>query len=107
LIRHLIRSFTQPFSPYLPKSNSDTAAVVLNEFYPSGFQRVTNHDQCRPTRLIDASFQLADRDDPDLGLPCEVSLAPIEEASGGSALGRRNHGVFRQTTFSSLVLKID
>ena len=74
--------------PRLPKSHPHTAAVVVDEFDPRRFKGVTNHDQGCPAGLIYACFQLADGHDPHLGFPCEILLAPVEQASGGSALAR-------------------
>jgi hypothetical protein len=84
-------SLSRPFPPHLPKSHTDPAAVVVDKFDPRRFKGVTNHDQGRPAGLIYACFQLADRHDPDLGLSREILLAPVEQTSGGSALGGRNH----------------
>jgi hypothetical protein len=65
----------RPLSPHLPKSHTDTAAVVLDEFDPRRFKGVTDHDQGCPPGLIYACFQLADGHDPHLGFPCEILLA--------------------------------
>jgi hypothetical protein len=86
-----INSFPWPLSPHFPKSHADTAAVVVDEFDPRGFKGVTNHDQGRPAGLVYAGFQLADGHDPDLSRSREILLTPVEQASGGSALGGRYH----------------
>jgi len=96
---------SRSFSPHLSKSHTHAAAVVLDEFDAGCFKGVADYDQGCPARLICACFQLANRNDPDPGLPCEISLAPIQEAPGGSALCRRNHGVSGCLLFHRLYRK--
>jgi hypothetical protein len=70
-----------------PQPHAGSAALPVDELDPSIFKRPPQGGQDGPPRLGYPLFKLAKRDDADLGLPRQIVLGPIEQGSGGTALG--------------------
>jgi hypothetical protein len=84
---------------YLPGSMGDRIAepdtwppsVLIDEFDASGLEGSPDHIERGSTWLVRTALELAHGDNADRGPVREILLTPIEKASGGPALIRRDH----------------
>ena len=65
------------FRPTLTQTDTDSTAILFNEFHPGCFQAAADHLKRRVPRLMPAGFQLTDRDDTDFRFICELLLTPV------------------------------
>jgi hypothetical protein len=84
----------------LTQSNTDAAAVFVDELDACLFECQSNDLQRGRPRLMNAGLKLANSDHPDLRLFREILLAPIEKPASGAALAWRDHGTCKKTSLS-------
>ena len=71
-----------------PKANPGPSTVLVDELDSGGLKRLSKHRKGRLTRFCGLPLKKPDRSHPNPGSICEFLLGPVQEASGGSALGR-------------------
>jgi hypothetical protein len=71
----------------LPQPHAGSATLTVDELDPSLLKRPPQGGQDGSPRLSCPSLELTERDDPDLGLPRQIVLGPIEQGAGSAALG--------------------
>jgi hypothetical protein len=74
-----------------PKTKTRSAAILLDEIDAGRFERLANDLQRRPSRFASSGFELMNRDNPDPSRVGKILLAPRQETTRCSALGRIDH----------------
>jgi hypothetical protein len=85
----------------LAQPHAGSAALTADELDPAFLKRPPQGGQDGPPRFRGPSLELAQRDDADLSLPRQIILGPIEEGSGGAALGWCHGASIARCRFSS------
>jgi len=75
----------------IAKSNTRTAAVLVDELDAGRLERSPNNIECRGPRLTTCSLKLMDGHNADTCFFRELILAPREKATSCPALFRSNH----------------
>lgn len=65
-----------------------TLAVAIKKDDAATFKRAPHCRKSSASRLGNVPFKLTHADDPDLRLFCEIRLAPLEQTTRSSTLGR-------------------
>jgi hypothetical protein len=85
----------------LPQPYAGSATLPVDELDPAFLKRPPQGGQDGPPWLRCPSLELAKRNDPDLGLPRQMILRPIEQGTGGTALGWGHRASISRCLFSS------
>ncbi len=72
----------------LAEAHANTAAVLRNKFDAARLETPLHHVERGPTRLMTAGLQLANGHHTDASLFRKLLLAPIQQTSSRSTLGR-------------------
>ena len=70
----------------LSETHTGAPAILVDEFDTCAFERSPNYLNGRPTRVSYPCLKLTHGNDPNASMVCQVLLAPIQEATCGSAL---------------------